>query len=203
MSKGQHCRHPGEGGEGEGSADRVDGEPAEAGHHGVERAGQDVPAAAEGRAPDDHLGEPLARAPGGEDALGERAERCAEGEGEHRLPEAEAEDGDREDSDEDGRELEVRGRPGRQQLPGRPVTPLGGDRLDATGLDGCGAGAGSGGGCGVCRRGVGHVGTIGSTGPSGEPAPPISQDVYKGGRARGAHALRTPPSVSRPARSRS
>ena len=126
----EHGRHPGERGECERSADRVDGEPAEAGHDRVERGGQDVAAVAERCAADDHLGQTLPRPPGREDALRGGPERGPDDEREHRLPESEPEERDCDHADEDGRELEVRRRPGRHQLPRRAVSALGGDRLD-------------------------------------------------------------------------
>ena len=58
------------------------------------------------------------------------------------LPEPEAEEGDGDDADEDGRELEVRGGPGGEQLPRRAVALGGRDSFDAARFDRGRAGTG-------------------------------------------------------------
>jgi hypothetical protein len=131
--------HTRERGERQGTAHGVDREPSEARHDRVDRRRQDVASQAEGGAAEHQLGESLARPPGGEHALGESTERVADDDREERVPEVEAEVGDGDDAHEDGREFEVRARPGGEKRPRRPVPLLGRDGLDAPGFDRGGA----------------------------------------------------------------
>jgi len=61
--------------------------------------------------------------------VGERAQQGAENDRRDRLGQVQAEDGHREDADEDGCELEVRRRPGPEQLMGTPMALLQRDEL--------------------------------------------------------------------------
>ena len=68
--------------------------------------------------------------------MGERAQEGSDDDGGCRLPQVEAKKDDRDDPDEDSRELEVRREPGPEQVDGLAVPLLEGDVLDAARLDG-------------------------------------------------------------------
>ena len=88
----EHLGHVGQRVQRERAADAVDREPADAGDQGVDPGGQGVAPVAEAAAAQHHLRYAVLRALGGQDALGDRAERGAEHDREERRPEAEAEE---------------------------------------------------------------------------------------------------------------
>jgi hypothetical protein len=118
------------------AADAVHREPADARRDRVQPGREHVPPVAEAEPGQHHLGHAVLRAAGRQDALRDRAAGRADHDGQHRLPEAEPERGDREDADKDRGELQVGRGPGPEELQGPAVPLVQGDELGAAGLDG-------------------------------------------------------------------
>ena len=125
----------GEGLEREGAADAVRDEPADGAGEGIQAGWQDVAQEAEGSPALDHHGNPEFGSPGRQDPVGERAERGADHDRARGLGHVEPEDGDPEDSDVDGRELEVRRHPGPEQVERSAMALAKRDVLHASRLD--------------------------------------------------------------------
>ena len=119
----QHLRHVGQHVQRQRAADAVHREPADAGGHRVQPGGQRVAPVAEAQPAQHHLRHAVPRPAHGQDPLGHAADRAAQGEGQHRLPEPQPEPGHREHAHEYRGELHVRRRPGPEQLD-RPPVPL-------------------------------------------------------------------------------
>src|SRR4029077_9143351 len=74
--------------------------------------------------------------PGREDGMSDRAEPSPEDDGQRRLPQVQPRKSHGDDADEDGGELQVRGKPGPEEIDGLAVPLLEGYVLDAARLDG-------------------------------------------------------------------
>ncbi len=122
--------------EGECPADRIDNEPAEARRQPAERRRKEVPEIPERRPAFDHLWDAESRAHRREDGVGDRAHEGTDDAAENGGPESAAERGDRQDPDEDGRELHIRGHPGPEELDRIAVALAFRNVLDAAWLDG-------------------------------------------------------------------
>ena len=93
--------------QGERAADAVHGEPADARGNRVQPGRERVSPVAEAQPGQHHLRHPVGGATRRQDALGDRADARADHDGQHGLPEAQAERGHRQHADEDGGELQV------------------------------------------------------------------------------------------------
>src|SRR5207248_10898767 len=102
----------------------------------IQAGRQDVAEKAEGAAALDHHRDAEFWSPGREDKVGRGSKRASDQDRKSRLPEAQAEYRDSEDSDKDCRELEVRRQPGPEEVDGFAMALLERYVLDATRLDG-------------------------------------------------------------------